>query len=374
MDKNRSFTRGNHGLRWKLTLSYTAVTVGALIAVEIILLVAASILLYTLVNSGILPAQLIESTMAYTPTLRVYLAQTPPDVDGLELWLEQLESLSGSIPLSFDATDGLFVIGPDGQLLVARPAGLFAADQIGQPIDMQVIPGLAEPLQAALAGEEDPYKLFTLGGPGDQVVMAFPVWDADHERVIGVLGGLAEFPTLTSVLGETLPVLGVSLLLLTLIAGLIGTLFGYLAARSPVRRLNRLSEATRAWSQGDFSEFVGDAEGDELGQLAQQLNFMARELEQLLETRQELAVVGERNRLARELHDSAKQQAFAAAAQIGGVRALIDQDTTVAKAHLIEAEKIIDQLRQELTSLIFELRPAALDDQGLGPGSEASCR
>jgi NarL family two-component system sensor histidine kinase LiaS len=97
---------------------------------------------------------------------------------------------------------------------------------------------------------------------------------------------------------------------------------------------------------------------------------MAKELEQLLETRRELAVVEERNRLARELHDSAKQQAFAAAAQISGIRTLISRDPAAAEAHLIEAENIIDQLRQELTSLIFELRPPALDSQGLAPTLE----
>ncbi len=361
-------TRGNLGLRWKLALSYTAVTVGALITVEIILLVAASILLFTLVNSGTLPAQLIElASTSYTPILRVYLSQIPPDVDGLAAALEQLGPSPVSVPLSFDATDRLFAVAPDGQLLAARPADLFGAGQIGRPVNAQVIPGLAEPLHAALAGEDDPYKLFSLGSPSDQVVLTIPIWDADHKHVLGVVGGLADFPTLTSVLGDALPVLGVSLLLLTLVAGLIGTLFGYLAARSPVRRLNRLSGAARAWSRGDFTETVDDAEGDELGQLAQQLNLMAEELEQLLETRRELAVVEERNRLARELHDSAKQQAFAAAAQISGIRALISRDPSSAEAHLAEAENIIDRLRQELTSLIFELRPAALEGQGLAP-------
>jgi len=371
MDNNVSITRSNRGLRWKLTLSYTAVTVGALITVEIILLAAAGALVFALVNSGILPAQLIElASTSYTPILRVYLSQTPPDVDGLAAALEQLGPSPVSVPLSFDATDRLFVVALDGQLLAAQPTDLFGVGQIGRPLDTQAVPGLAEPLQAALAGEDDPYKLFARSTPGDQVVLTIPIWDADHEQVLGVLGGLADFPTLTSVLGDALPVIGVSLLLLTLVAGLTGTIFGYLAARSPVRRLNRLSEATQAWSQGDFTEFVDDAEGDELGQLAQRLNFMAQELEQLLETRRELAVVEERNRLARELHDSAKQQAFAAAAQLSGTRALMSRDPTAAAAHLMEAENIVDQLRQELTGLIFELRPAALEGQGLAPAVE----
>jgi NarL family two-component system sensor histidine kinase LiaS len=371
MANKLSLTKSDLGLRWKLTLSYTAVTVGALLAVEIILLVAAGVVLFALVNSGALPAQLIESaSIGYTPVMRGYLSQTPPDIDGLAALLELQEATSVSIPFSFDATERLFIVGPDGQLLAAQPADLFGDDQIGRPLDAHLIPGLAEPLQAAMAGELDPSRLFTLGDRDDPVVLVIPIWDAGHEQLLGVVVGLADYPTVTSILGEALPVLGVSLLILTLVAGLMGALFGYLAARAPVRRLNRLSEATQAWSQGDFSEFVDDPGGDEFGQLARQLNQMARRLEQLLETRRELAVVEERNRLARELHDSVKQQAFAAAAQISGIRALLDQDPAAAAVHLVEAERLIDQLRQELTSLIFELRPAALDGQDLAQAVE----
>jgi len=349
-------------------MSYTAVTVGALLSVEIILLVAASVLVITFVNNGALPAAVIESaSVSSTPVLRAYISQSPPDTAGLDSWLGQLKSFSVTIPLDFNATDRLFVVGADGQLLAARPANLFGAGQIGRPLDAQAVPGLAEPLHAALAGEDDPYKLFSIDRPGEQVVLIIPIWDADHGQVLGVLGGIADYPTITSVLGEIMSILGVSLLIFTLIAGLTGTLFGYLAARDPVLRLNRIVEVAQAWSLGDFKEFIEDPESDELGQLSRQLNQMAQELERLLETRRELAVVEERNRFARELHDSAKQQAFAAAAQVSGVRALFSRDPSAAEAHLIETERIIDQLRQELTNLVIELQPAMLENQGLAP-------
>ena len=349
-------------------MSYMTVTVGALLSVEIILLVAASLLIIFYVNNGAIPAALIESAfVSSTPTLRAYLSQSPPDTQGLAAWLEQLESFSVTIPLDFDASDRLFVVAADGRLLAARPVDLFGNDQVGRLLDPQAVPGLAEPLRAAQSGEDDPYKLFSLDRPGEQVVLIAPIWDADHQQVLGVLGGIADYPTIPSVLREMMSVLGVSLLIFTLIAGVTGTLFGYLAARDPVLRLKRLVEVVQAWSLGDFTESAADPAGDELGQLAQQLNHMAGELEQLLVTRKELAVVEERNRLARELHDSAKQQAFAAAAQISGVRALFSRDPSAAEAHLIETQHIIDQLREELTNLIFELRPAMLENQGLGP-------
>jgi signal transduction histidine kinase len=138
-----------------------------------------------------------------------------------------------------------------------------------------------------------------------------------------------------------------------------------LAARGLVQRFDRLAEAALAWSQGDFSVSVSDPAGDELGQLAQRLNHMAQHLEQLLSTRRELAAVEERNRLARDLHDSVKQQAFAAAAQISAAKMLLEHDPATAAAHVEQVERLIYALRQELTSLIQELRPAALESKGL---------
>ena len=142
-------------------------------------------------------------------------------------------------------------------------------------------------------------------------------------------------------------------------------IYGSVAARGLSARLDRLSEGTYAWSQGDFSQLVADASGDEIGQLADNLNQMAGQLQHLIETRRELVIVDERNRLARELHDSAKQQAFAAAAQISTVRKLIHQDPESAEVHVKEAERLIDDLRRELTNLIEELRPPALENKGL---------
>jgi NarL family two-component system sensor histidine kinase LiaS len=362
-----SLSKGYQQLRWKLTLSYTAVTVGALLAVEFVLLVGLGLLLIALLNSGFLPAQLIEaSASSYTPTLRFYLTQTPPDQDSIGQWLEQVgAAYSTNLPLSFDATDEMFVVGADGRLLAARPPDLLGDGAVGQPLDAQAVPGLIDPLRAALAGEEEVEQLYSLGLPGGKIIITIPIWDAAHEQVLGVLAGIGVVPTVGSLLRDVLPILGVSLLIFILIAAVVGTLFGFLAARKPVHRLNQLSEATLAWSQGDFSTLVDDPSGDELGQLARRLNDMTLQLEQLLETRRELAVVEERNRLARELHDSAKQQAFAAAAQVSGVRSLLKRDPEAAEAHLEEAERLIYELRQELTSLILELRPAALEGKGL---------
>ncbi|HLI90436.1 MAG TPA: sensor histidine kinase [Ktedonobacteraceae bacterium] len=78
-----------------------------------------------------------------------------------------------------------------------------------------------------------------------------------------------------------------------------------------------------------------------------------------------LAASEERLRLARELHDSVKQQAFVTSMEIGAARALLDRDRAGARAHLHEAEGAIRQLQLDLKALVQALRPAPLEDQSL---------
>jgi len=86
---------------------------------------------------------------------------------------------------------------------------------------------------------------------------------------------------------------------------------------------------------------------------------------QLFEQTKELAVIEERNRVARDLHDSAKQKAFAALAQLGTVNGIIKRDPSNAKFHLNEAENLVYEVIQELTFLIQEMYPMALKEKGL---------
>ncbi|HLJ36263.1 MAG TPA: sensor histidine kinase, partial [Ktedonobacteraceae bacterium] len=110
--------------------------------------------------------------------------------------------------------------------------------------------------------------------------------------------------------------------------------------------------------------FAHDTSQDELGQMSRQLNSMAEQLQNLLQARQEIATLEERNRLARDLHDSVKQQIFAVVMQIGATKLLLKRDVNAAEVRLNEAEKLVKQAQQELTSLIRELRPAALEGKG----------
>jgi signal transduction histidine kinase/ligand-binding sensor domain-containing protein len=86
---------------------------------------------------------------------------------------------------------------------------------------------------------------------------------------------------------------------------------------------------------------------------------------ELFEQTKDLAVMEERNRLARDLHDSAKQKAFAALAQLGTARGILNGNGHLVTPHLNEAENLVSDVIQELTFLVQEIYPIALQEKGL---------
>lgn len=79
---------------------------------------------------------------------------------------------------------------------------------------------------------------------------------------------------------------------------------------------------------------------------------------------QELAVVEERNRLARDLHDSVKQQVFAISMQLSAARAFLKEDDE-SYPSVAQAETLAQQAGAELTTLIHQLRPPVLGKKSL---------
>ncbi len=122
----------------------------------------------------------------------------------------------------------------------------------------------------------------------------------------------------------------------------------------------KVTRATSSWSQGDFSLVITDRSVDEFGVMTRQLNQMARELERLMRERQNLAMLEERNRVARDLHDSLKQQIFASIMQVWSVQTLLDTNISAVRERLGIIEQLLEQAQQELSVLIHQLRPVIL--------------
>src|ERR687895_744279 len=92
---------------------------------------------------------------------------------------------------------------------------------------------------------------------------------------------------------------------------------------------------------------------------------VAIENARLLERSRELSIVEERNRLARELHDSVSQKLFGLVLGAESAGTLIDRDPKAAADQVARLGELAQESLGELRGLIFELRPASLDDEGL---------
>ena len=354
-------------LQWKLTLSYTWVTTAVAAAVLLIILfIAATVigLFITDVASAFQPV-----LRPVNPQVAQFLAQTPPDLTGLRSWLDsaqqgdefQVASESGVSNVRFTDVSFAAVVDPAGNLLALEPG-----DNLNQSIENLLFAEALPALEQALLGENDPDLVTAVHPPTNDIFIAVPIMNDDRE-LLGVFLLMMDLPDINAELFTANTIFGIlPLLLFTfLVAGFTGTIFGFIASRGFNRRLQRLTETAESWSQGDFSAYVQDNSGDEIGQLARRLNQMAEQLQNLVHTRAELATLEERNRLARDLHDSVKQQVFATALQLGAAQTMLESDPVAAKTHLQEAAQLARQAQQELTGLIQELRPAALDGKGL---------
>lgn len=81
-------------------------------------------------------------------------------------------------------------------------------------------------------------------------------------------------------------------------------------------------------------------------------------------------VMQERNRLARELHDSVSQQLFAASMLMSAINETNPPQDTQVKKQLVLVEDMIHQSQLEMRALLLHLRPVALKGRILQEGIE----
>ncbi len=92
---------------------------------------------------------------------------------------------------------------------------------------------------------------------------------------------------------------------------------------------------------------------------------VAVENARLYEQSQQLAAVEERQRLARELHDSVSQALYGIALGARTARTLLDTDASRAAEPMDYVLQLADAGLAEMRALIFELRPESLETEGL---------
>lgn len=343
------------GLISKLALFYVLLSLPCLVLVESTILIFEFNDFMSSVEAG----SLTRATQRAADDLASAWPSTPEDeVRGLTTWTQAWVLLvqrpkgglveNDSYILVELAADPIAaaVLGPDGRLLSRAPAVANWELDVPDPNAPELALARASGMPQKLAGLESPYRVRRVVAPvraPDGSVRGFlfvelrlPVpW---HRFLLDLS---LEWPVILGYL---------------IVFGIASSVF---LGAWVTRRLNRVARAATAWTRGDFTDRIEDPSRDELGRLSALLDRMALELKALMRSRAQLATLAERQRLARDLHDTVKQKAFALNMQLAAARRQLDAHP--ASEHVVQAERLSQQIQQELVQMLDELRASDAD-------------
>ncbi|NPV41104.1 MAG: sensor histidine kinase [Anaerolineae bacterium] len=377
-------------IQWQLTFTYMAATLIMLFLVELLVLVSNNR------NSYSNPFFITNTARSLNEAgrgLRNAL-DNPVDEEAIDAWIVNNKSFLQSNP-RMEKPDGpqpeqnnfmdspqkempaqrtnLFESKPvpfsreKSRLVIASPQGLILGSDT--PDEFPRYAQLTDYLQS----DENDVVQTILSGAQTSVVyantnsqyasLAFPLVEAGEMKAIVFMRIAA--PTVKEELLAALEGFLPDLPIFLVTSVVVGFVFGSLLAGSFTTRIKKLIQFTSRWGKGDFSRIENVREGDEISELSIALNQMVGQLEELIESKKMLAVLEERNRFARDLHDSVKQEIFSISMNLSAIKSLIKSNPEKAAEQLQVTADLAKHARNELSTLIYTLMPAQLENQDL---------
>lgn len=172
-----------------------------------------------------------------------------------------------------------------------------------------------------------------------------------------------------------------SLSLIAVVVAIGGT-YGLWTSSRMKHRLEQIREVMLSLEKGNLSRSVPPLGEDEIGRLGEQLNAITKKWEEQVSSLQRLssnnaqlaqkakysAIVEERQRLARELHDAVSQQLFAISMTATAVGRTLDKDFEKAQRQIFLIEEMASVAQSEMRALLLHLRPVHLEGKPLAEG------
>lgn len=167
------------------------------------------------------------------------------------------------------------------------------------------------------------------------------------------------------------------------VIGLVVSLYtGFTSSGNLKTRLDTLSVLITQFANGNYQSSVHFEEKDEITRIGNELNELGKKLldqvkslqrmadenSELAKTAHKSAVIEERQRLARDLHDAVSQQLFALTMMSEAAVKQLDTNPEVAKDQIEEVAAMALQAQTEMRALLLHLRPVHLSGEPLHKG------
>ncbi|WP_026905680.1 sensor histidine kinase [Paucisalibacillus globulus] len=166
------------------------------------------------------------------------------------------------------------------------------------------------------------------------------------------------------------------------IAFFISVYVGFRSSGDLKQRMDYLSVLITQFANGNYQSKIYFNEGDELSRIGNELNELGEKLQSQVKSLQRLAdekaelaksahksaVIEERQRIARDLHDAVSQQLFALSMMSEAAVRQIDNNPKLAKEQMVEVASASHQAQSEMRALLLHLRPVHLSGDPLPKG------
>jgi signal transduction histidine kinase len=263
-------------------------------------------------------------------------------------------------------------------LVVAGPDGLRGKRWEGRPVREQA------PAPASPALEMSGRLLeFERVPHGEEVLVSREPLSAGAESSAG--DWLVQLSEPNQRVYQRADALAAQILWVSLCLGALTAFLGILGARHITRRLQRLAVSVAgaghhhaggfevpqgvdevAQLGGAFAKILGELQ-QERSELERRVAVRTQEVQRLAEESRFAAIVRERLRIARDLHDTLAHSMMAMLSEIRLLRRLHAHDPQAVPAELAHAEEIAHHGLKEARSAISQIRSNAVRETGLGP-------
>ena len=274
-----------------------------------------------------------------------------------------------------DGMLGWLILTPDGRILASDHP---AAYPVGQNVRTLPLPVFHADWLIVSNTAVDSDTLIRFGqqeslyeGQPETFHVGFaPILNRENEVLGWIYFRAYDRPT-AELLTQAARQLGAVLLGATLIAMLVAGLIGRQVAQRFAQRLQRVTTASAALAAGELAMRAPVDGNDEIAQLGGQFNHMADQLTtqmrklhqladdnaQLAHEARSLAILEERNRLARDLHDAIKQKLFGLNLTAGALKPMLTKDPSRAAQGLDQLSQMTSEILEEMDQINQRIEP-----------------